>query len=177
MFREIKANVGWRYQGFGPFRRYFFFHGKTELLRGQKSALYEQILAAQTAQPIEVMAGGERRYWMFQDRYYWDDERLASPDVAALVFDRERRNQRRLERAHQAMNTGGTPARGQRVGIPLEMRRTVWERDGGACVECQSQFELQFDHIIPVVLGGATTVQNLQVLCGDCNRRKGASLG
>jgi len=30
--------------------------------------------------------------------------------------------------------------------------------------------ELQFDHVLPVALGGATSVENLQILCGDCNR-------
>ena len=30
--------------------------------------------------------------------------------------------------------------------------------------------------VIPVALGGATTIANLQLLCGDCNREKGADL-
>ncbi len=36
--------------------------------------------------------------------------------------------------------------------------------------------ELQFDHLIPLAFGGATTEQNLQILCGPCDRRKGASI-
>jgi 5-methylcytosine-specific restriction endonuclease McrA len=53
----------------------------------------------------------------------------------------------------------------------------VWDRDGGACVQCGERFELQFDHVIPLALGGANTAENLQVLCGDCNRAKGATVG
>lgn len=57
-----------------------------------------------------------------------------------------------------------------------EMRRAVYERDDGRCAECGSTFDLQYDHILPVALGGATTADNLQVLCGECNQRKGKQL-
>jgi 5-methylcytosine-specific restriction endonuclease McrA len=33
--------------------------------------------------------------------------------------------------------------------------------------------DLQFDHIIPVALGGATTFDKVQVWCGRCNLDKG----
>jgi 5-methylcytosine-specific restriction endonuclease McrA len=35
---------------------------------------------------------------------------------------------------------------------------------------------LQFDHIIPVALGGATSAQNLQLLCRQCNLAKSAGI-
>ncbi len=53
----------------------------------------------------------------------------------------------------------------------------VWQRDGGRCVECDSQRELEYDHVIPLAMGGSTTDRNLQLLCAPCNRRKGATLG
>jgi 5-methylcytosine-specific restriction endonuclease McrA len=56
------------------------------------------------------------------------------------------------------------------------MRRAVFERDGGKCAQCGSNFDLQYDHVLPVALGGATTIDNLQLLCGDCNREKGADV-
>jgi 5-methylcytosine-specific restriction endonuclease McrA len=37
--------------------------------------------------------------------------------------------------------------------------------DGGQCVQCRSNFDIQYDHIIPFSTGGATTIENLQILC------------
>ena len=41
-------------------------------------------------------------------------------------------------------------------------------------MECGSKFDLQYEDVIPVALGGAT-VDNLQLPCGECNRMKGAA--
>ena len=59
-----------------------------------------------------------------------------------------------------------------REPIPKAVRTEVWRRDRGCCVQCGSKENLQFDHIIPVSKGGATTVQNLQLLCRRCNLTK-----
>jgi 5-methylcytosine-specific restriction endonuclease McrA len=74
------------------------------------------------------------------------------------------------------METGTEPSGPRREGIPEEVRREVFRRDGGRCAACGSDELLQFDHVIPVALGGASTAANLQVLCAPCNREKGASL-
>lgn len=59
-----------------------------------------------------------------------------------------------------------------REPIPESMRTEVWRRDNGCCVTCGSRVNLEFDHIIPVSKGGATTARNLQLLCQQCNRSK-----
>lgn len=63
-----------------------------------------------------------------------------------------------------------------RETIPEAVRTEVWRRDRGRCVKCGSNQNLEFDHIIPVSRGGATTARNLQLLCKSCNRRKGAKI-
>ena len=111
--------------------------------------------------------------------YFTDDQQgLAPEDVRALI--NVEANKRRLtrEKAHalQAMSDNYDKPK-RRESIPQVVRVEVWQRDGGRCVECNSQEKLEFDHIIPVAMGGANTSRNLQLLCETCNRRKGASLG
>lgn len=58
--------------------------------------------------------------------------------------------------------------------IPSGIRRRVFERDGYRCKRCGSHHELHADHIIAESKGGEATLENLQTLCGPCNRAKGA---
>ena len=56
--------------------------------------------------------------------------------------------------------------------IPEKVKNSVWRRDQGKCVLCESNENLEFDHIIPFSKGGANTTRNLQLLCQICNRKK-----
>jgi hypothetical protein len=58
--------------------------------------------------------------------------------------------------------------------IPQDVKIAVAARDGGRCRQCGSSQELHFDHVIAWSKGGSNTVANIQLLCGPCNRRKGA---
>jgi hypothetical protein len=54
-------------------------------------------------------------------------------------------------------------------------KRTVYERQGGKCKKCGKECdisEMEADHITPYSRGGHTTLENCQMLCRDCNRRK-----
>jgi 5-methylcytosine-specific restriction endonuclease McrA len=65
-----------------------------------------------------------------------------------------------------------------------QVRREVWQRDGGRCRNCgitddeamqRTGEHLQYDHIVPFSRNGADTVNNIQLLCGPCNRAKAAT--
>jgi 5-methylcytosine-specific restriction endonuclease McrA len=51
----------------------------------------------------------------------------------------------------------------------------VFKRDGRICALCGTdEGEMHIDHIIPRVIGGDHSLENLRVLCAACNLRKGA---
>jgi hypothetical protein len=51
----------------------------------------------------------------------------------------------------------------------------VYEKQDGICSKCGKKFkieEMEADHITPWSLGGKTIIENCQMLCKECNRRK-----
>lgn len=176
MLREAK-NATVEPAEFSPLgRRWRFVEGDRSPSTRWSTRQVKRLESRQTIEPVPVLHKGARVYWWFEDRFYWEDDSLTAEDVLALVRDRERRTRRRLETAHAALAHTAEAAPRRREPIPRETRLAVFERDGGRCVQCESGFELQFDHVIPVSLGGANTEANLQILCATCNQRKGAAI-
>jgi hypothetical protein len=119
----------------------------------------------------------DRHYWRYGERIYWTNfDNYTETDIRALIHQRETRAQRKLDHAHAVLTTVDTPIERKRESIPREVRLTVWERDGGKCVECGGAFDLQYDHIIPFSMGGSNAAENLQLLCAPCNQRKGGHI-
>ena len=71
--------------------------------------------------------------------------------------------------------TRGAIGEGNSRVIPQAVKIAVALRDQGRCVECGADEDLQYDHKVPWSRGGSSTVNNIQLLCGSCNRRKGAN--
>ena len=70
---------------------------------------------------------------------------------------------------------------GRREGryIPRQIMFKVVRRDNHICQICHKYVpddKIQFDHLIPISKGGPTIVDNLRLLCDDCNRKKSNAL-
>ena len=160
-------------------RRLRFVAGPVACDRSLSRRAHALAARAQAQRPVAVaaVAGDRRCYWWFRDRFWSEDDGLAEADVMALALERERRRERRLDRARATL-AGDAPAAAAaaRPGIPLGVKRRVWQRCGGRCVECGAADLLEFDHVIPLAMGGSGGERNLQLLCAECNRSKGAQL-
>lgn len=72
----------------------------------------------------------------------------------------------------------------ERVPPPQWAKHAIFYRDRGRCVICgkdltsliDPQADAEYDHVVPLELGGLNDVSNLQLLCRACNRRKSADL-
>ena len=159
------------------FERYRFRAGKLEASRALGRGSYARLMRRQLETPVLVLADEEHRraWWLYRDECYRDDDGLSELEMRALVLERESQKGRRVQKAIALMEQRTMPSTG-REAIPDEVKIYVWQRDGGCCVSCAAREQLEFDHVIPVSLGGANTARNLQLLCVECNRRKGASL-
>jgi 5-methylcytosine-specific restriction endonuclease McrA len=63
--------------------------------------------------------------------------------------------------------------------IPAEMRRAVWQRDGGQCTftsdrgrRCEERRGLHFDHVEPYARGGEASIGGIRLLCRAHNQHQ-----
>lgn len=60
--------------------------------------------------------------------------------------------------------------------FPEKIKLAVWEKQEHKCAMCGKEFDIEFmegDHITPWREKGRTVIENCQMLCRECNRRKG----
>jgi len=164
--------------GFWIFAEYRLTGDRVESKRRWNAARAKRLLASQLETPVMLHEEPARRrcWWLFRDEVYWEEDGLGEVEVKALALERLTRNDRRIHRAVAMMEQADAFVSPTREAIPDDVKVFVWNRDHGRCVKCGSAERLEFDHVIPVALGGANTARNLQLLCEPCNRAKGASI-
>ena len=100
-----------------------------------------------------------------------------SPKAAELVVERIKADQGLFENIihrtdiPQRTDVGDIP----RYNAP-QNRTKLYGEQGGHCNGCKDHFEqrhLEVDHIIAKSVGGTDHIENLQLLCGHCNKLKG----
>jgi 5-methylcytosine-specific restriction endonuclease McrA len=84
-----------------------------------------------------------------------------------------------LEQRKFARSARSRPRRSHANGryVPAEIRRKVWQRDGGQCTfvsergkRCEERTRLEFDHVDPVARGGQTSVDRMRLRCRAHNQ-------
>jgi superfamily II DNA or RNA helicase len=68
-------------------------------------------------------------------------------------------------------NLDSTPI--EELAFSYEVKEQIRKRDGNKCRCCGATRKLEVDHIIPVTMGGKSTIDNGQLLCSICHNLKG----
>lgn len=143
--------------------------------------LSQRILEAQRDTPVNLAPDGSIREYeskyiaglMFKNQIFLaTDEFITNTfmEEAVLltkkyVFEQDNRLKKlrlEVETIERVLSQTGAY---KRTAIPEIVKLVVWERDEGKCVRCGSTQNLHFDHIIPVIKGGGSSEENIQVLC------------
>jgi len=59
--------------------------------------------------PVCFIRTGERAYWLFAGRWFWDNEGLAADQVHALLLTRDQRRQGTIRRAQSTVAMASAP--------------------------------------------------------------------
>jgi hypothetical protein len=141
------------------------------------SGQYEHLSGVQRANPVWLTANNGLRWWWYRDRFWWVDSRLSAPEIESMILTRDlaSEGQREAFERAQAGLVGDDDAAWAQVDLPDHVRREVWFRDRGRCVDCGVATSLAFDHVLPLAVGGSNTAPNLELRCRPCQLRRRAN--
>ncbi len=108
---------------------------------------------------------GRWNYWRYKDKWYVEDDGLKPDEVAALASSYGLKLKKKINEAKTAVAAQRVPDGSLREFIPEQVRLTVWERDEGKCQLCGATTDLQFDHVIPVSMGGSLIRRTISRSC------------
>lgn len=97
--------------------------------------------------------------------------------VAELATERRESNP---EKSKEQKRMAQRKRRATKQGCCDNFTACQWEalkkKHGGKCLRCGSRKDLQPDHVVPLSKGGSDSIDNIQPLCGKCNREKQANV-
>ena len=184
MIREV---TNWRVEEIYTQRKTGFFSSETVhtgmrlFVRKKWSFTFSlnnwaKLIRYQNDEPVHISGidpeAQNKRYWYYRDKVYWENDGLGTESIQVLLDERLNKQRRIIER----LKGDKTISTQRRRSIPDDVKTFVWKRDDGVCINCGSNENLEYDHIIPVSKGGSSTARNIQLLCEECNRSKGGEL-
>ena len=122
----------------------------------------------------------QRRYYDKTDKAKARYKRYQKSEKGKQSCKRRRDRYRKTEKGRKANNKAKLDyyykdpeyhrlkARARFHGVKVELLTFIQNRDK-VCQMCGKGYDLQFDHIHPVKLGGTASKDNLQLLCDKCN--------
>ncbi len=149
---------------------------ETKTLTTSNDVTTEFYLSLLQQNPVEIMSTPQQRFIWVDNSFYEAQSNITFEQAVALVRESDLKRARKIQRAIEVTQARQLGTRVNREVISDVVKHHIWTRDEGRCVDCGSQTNLQFDHVIPLAMGGSNEPANLQLLCAVCNRRKGANL-
>jgi 5-methylcytosine-specific restriction endonuclease McrA len=159
-------------------------------IRAKKVLVRQSSAAPGLFDPVPASEGvTEERYGFNFDvtpevKAMFDEARalLGHHDVA-VVFEKLLKNYLRKKKGPVQKKTRATQPesipghRKSRTAIPVAVKREVRRRDDCRCTfrapdgkRCSERVSLQFDHRVPVAVGGGNEIENLRLLCPQHNQ-------
>jgi hypothetical protein len=139
-----------------------------ELARREKLEKEELLRISQIRKQEELEKLAKKRDEEYKERIKLD------------ILEKERRKQLESDAIQELIDNGNLSynfsIKNIRVPIPSHIMQAVWKRDMQCCVNCGSNQNLEYDHIIPVSKGGSNSINNIQLLCQKCNRTKSSKI-
>ena len=107
------------------FKKWYFFTTKTNYFV-LPDGVYQQAVAKRDAVgAARIGSEAERVLWWTKSGLFWADPELSDQDVALLIWDRQRRQDSRLDRLRKIKDRSEDVASSRRERIPDEVRAFV----------------------------------------------------
>jgi hypothetical protein len=137
---------------------------------------YEHLSVVQRTLPVWLATRSRLRWWWYRDRFWWVDSRLGSREVESAILDLDLASERQRELVeHARADLAGRSDMWERSDAADNVRREVWFRDKGRCVDCGVATGLAYDHVLALAVGGSTEAPNLELRCRQCQMRRRAN--